>query len=122
MAMRLFALTCGWVTGPADGFLAGETGRLRVPVPCFLIDHPRGKVLFDSGLHPAAQADAPGRLGIKAKIFDLDFHPGEDVAARLAAIDVAPGEIRYLVNSHLHFDHAGGNALIPNAQLVIQRA
>jgi len=47
MSVRLFALTCGWVTGPAEAFLAGESGRLRVPVPAFLIDHPRGMVLFD---------------------------------------------------------------------------
>ena len=29
MSVRLFALTCGWVTGPAEAFLAGESGRLR---------------------------------------------------------------------------------------------
>ena len=29
--------------------------------------------------------------------------------------------MRYLINSHLHFDHTGGNATIPNAQLVVQR-
>jgi hypothetical protein len=32
-APRLYALTCGWLTGPAGGFLAGEPGQLRVPVP-----------------------------------------------------------------------------------------
>jgi hypothetical protein len=51
--MKLSAFTCGWLTGDLAGFLAGETGRLRVPIPCFLIEHPRGLVLFDSGLHPA---------------------------------------------------------------------
>ncbi|MBI4518445.1 MAG: N-acyl homoserine lactonase family protein [Deltaproteobacteria bacterium] len=122
MAVRLFAMTCGWVTGSASGFLAGEPGRLRVPIPCFLIDHPQGKVLFDSGMHPAAQTDPAGRLGVVAKLFDIEFHPGEEAAARLAALDVDAGAIRYLVNSHFHFDHAGGNATIPNAQLVVQRA
>jgi N-acyl homoserine lactone hydrolase len=121
MAVRLFAMTCGWLTGPTGGFLAGEPGRLRVPVPCFLIEHPRGRVLFDSGMHPDAQTDPAGRLGGAATVFDVEFHAGEDVAARLAALQVDPASIRYLINSHLHFDHTGGNATIPNAQLVVQR-
>ena len=119
--VRLFALTCGWLTGSLGGFLAGENGRLRVPVPCFLIDHPQGKVLFDSGLHPEAQTDPAARLGVAARLFDVEFGADEDVARRLAALDVDPGAIRYLVNSHLHFDHTGGNAMIPNAQLIVQR-
>lgn len=122
MSVRVYALTCGWLTGPMSGFLAGEEGRLRVPIPCFLIEHPRGTVLFDSGMHPAAQSDPAGRLGLAARVFDVEFQPGEEVAARLAALDVDAGRVRYLVNSHLHFDHTGGNATIPNAQLVVQRS
>src|ERR1700675_3613275 len=114
MAVRLFAMTCGWLTGATAGFLAGEPGRLRVPVPSFLIDHPRGKVLFDSGMHPSTQHDPEARLGLAAKVFGVEFRPGEEVASRLAALDIHPRDIRYLVNSHLHFDHTGGNAMIPN--------
>jgi N-acyl homoserine lactone hydrolase len=122
MSIRLLAMTCGWLTGSTGNFLAGESGRLRVPVPSFLIDHPKGKVLFDSGLHPQVQSDPAKRLGVAAKIFDVEFSPGEEVAARLAALQIDTRAIRYLVNSHLHFDHTGGNATIPDAQLVVQRA
>ena len=119
--MRLLAFTCGWLTGPTAGFLAGEPGRLRVPVPCFLIDHPRGLVLFDSGLHPDVRVDPAARLGQAAAVFDAHYEAGEDVAARLAAVQVDACAVRYLVNSHLHFDHTGGNALIPDATVVVQR-
>jgi N-acyl homoserine lactone hydrolase len=121
MSVRLYAMTCGWLTGPMGGFLAGETGRLRVPVPSFLIEHPDGLVLFDSGLHPDAGRDPAARLGAAARVFDVEFGPGEDVAARLAALGVDAGAIRLLVNSHLHFDHTGGNACVPNACVVVQR-
>jgi glyoxylase-like metal-dependent hydrolase (beta-lactamase superfamily II) len=104
-----------------DGFVAGESGRLRVPVPSFLIDHPRGKVLFDSGMHPDAGIDPAARLGLASRVFDVELGPGDDVAGRLAALGVDPGEIGHLVTSHLHFDHAGGHALVPNARLVVQR-
>jgi glyoxylase-like metal-dependent hydrolase (beta-lactamase superfamily II) len=121
MAVRLFAMTCGWLTGPTNMFLAGEEGRLRVPVPVFLVDHPRGTVLFDSGLHPDAGTDPGGRLGLAARVFLVELRPGEDVAARLEALEVDVASVRYLVNSHLHFDHTGGNARVPNARLVVQR-
>jgi glyoxylase-like metal-dependent hydrolase (beta-lactamase superfamily II) len=110
------------LTGPLGNFLAGESGSIRVPVPCFLISHPDGSVLFDSGLHPDVQADPAARLGFLARVFVAEYHHGEDVAARLTTVGVQPQKVRYLVNSHLHFDHSGGNACIPNAQLVVQRA
>src|SRR5215831_9232179 len=121
VAVRLYAMTCGWLTGATGGFLAGEPGRLRVPVPSFLIEHPRGLVLFDSGLHPDAGTDPQGRLGAAAPFFTVELGPTEDVAGRLAAVDVDAGRVAFLVNSHLHFDHTGGNARIPNARLVVQR-
>ena len=39
----------------------------------------------------------------------------------MESIDRDPGKVDYVVNSHLHFDHAGGNELIPNATLVVQK-
>jgi len=44
-----------------------------------------------------------------------------DLGSRLAAYDTDPGAIRYMIGSHLHFDHCGGFDRVPNAQLVIQR-
>jgi glyoxylase-like metal-dependent hydrolase (beta-lactamase superfamily II) len=101
--------------------LEGEQGTIRVPVPCFLIDHPEGKVLFDSGLHIRTQTEPEAYLGSMASLFQIDFKPGEEVAGRLEQLGIDVREIRYLVCSHLHFDHAGGNAQIPDASVVIQR-
>lgn len=119
--MRVFAFTCGWVTGPLSGFLAGEEGRIRVPVPCYLIDHPRGKALFDTGLHPALAGDPAGRIGVLATIFDVELDPASVVSARLEALGVDPRDVDWVVNSHLHFDHVGGNCEVPNACVVVQR-
>lgn len=121
MAVRLYAMTCGWITMSLGSMLEGEKGRITVPIPSYLIDHPKGKVLFDSGMHLDSQRDVEGYLGAMARSFALQFGPGEEVSARLTLLDLDPREIRFVVNSHLHFDHAGGNAQLPDARLVVQR-
>jgi glyoxylase-like metal-dependent hydrolase (beta-lactamase superfamily II) len=117
--VKLYVFTCGTVTAP---FRGGENNEIRVPVPCYLIEHEQGRVLVDTGMHPDVRQDPRGRIGWVADMMRLDLPEGEDVAARLQAIGVEPGSLRYLVNTHLHFDHAGGNELIPEeVELVIQR-
>lgn len=122
MTAKLYAMTCGWISTDFDLLMAGEPGKIRIPVPAYLIDHPKGRVLFDSGLHPDVQTDAAGRVGAEmAKTFEVEFRPGEEISKRLEALDIAADSIDYLVNSHLHWDHTGGNELIPNAKVIVQK-
>ena len=121
MTLRLYAMTCGWLTMRLGDMLEGETGVLKIPIPSYLIVHPKGTALFDTGLHRSLQKNPADRLGVVARLFEFHFEPGEDLTARLESLDVDPGSVRYIVNSHLHFDHAGGNEAIPNAPMVIQR-
>ena len=122
MALRLHAMTCGWLESDLGLFVEGAAGPIRVPVPAFLVEHPRGRVVFDSGLHLATQQDPEGRLGAGlARAFRVRFAPGEEIAARLVALGVDPARVEHLVSSHLHFDHVGGNAQLPNARWVLQR-
>jgi N-acyl homoserine lactone hydrolase len=46
---------------------------------------------------------------------------GDDVIPELARLGVEPGEVRYVANSHLHFDHCGGNEFFPQATFLVQR-
>lgn len=119
--MRVHALTCGWLTGPAGLFLDGASGGLRVPVPSILIEHPRGTVLFDTGLHPTLGTDPAARLGEQARMWTVELAADETVVGRLAARGLAPERVDLVVASHLHFDHAGGLGLLPAATLVVQR-
>ncbi len=120
MSVRIRLMTCGWLECDRALIVEGASGRISLPIPSVLVEHPRGLALFDSGLHPSLP-EHPERIGTNQRLFAIRMKKGEDVGVRLAAIGVDPGEIRYLVNSHLHFDHCGGNERIPNATLVVQK-
>jgi N-acyl homoserine lactone hydrolase len=84
--------------------LASEAERL--PVYVHLIDHPDARVLVDTGmtqLHPAV-ADMDPRL-----------RPLTDQDLDLASVDI-------VVNTHLHFDHCGGNHLFAGKPIYVQQA
>jgi N-acyl homoserine lactone hydrolase len=119
MTVRLYAFTCGTITSDHASFLDGETGKLSVPVPTYLIVHEQGKVLFDTGINIAVRQEKERLLGPLAATQDIDFPEGTDIASHLARLDVAPSDIRYVVNSHLHYDHCGGNSFFPRATMVV---
>lgn len=118
--IKLYAMTCGWLSCNLKEMLAGAEGRITFPVPAYLIDHPKGLVLFDTGMHPRSLEDPYTQVGALARAFEVHSKPGDDVRSRLQQMDIDPDRIRYLINSHLHFDHTGGNELIPNARVIIQ--
>lgn len=123
MTLKLYAMTCGHLTGQLGHMMEGGEGEVVLPIPAYLIEHPKGMALFDTGMHPDCQADPLARLGPDLpRLFRFDYRPGEEIAARLRAIGRDPARIDFIVNSHFHFDHVGGNAQIPNATMVVQRA
>ena len=78
----------------------------RMPVNVHLIDHPDARVLVDTGLtelHPLV-ADMDPRI---APLHEQDLD--------LASIDI-------VVNTHLHFDHCGGNHLFAGRPIYVQRS
>jgi glyoxylase-like metal-dependent hydrolase (beta-lactamase superfamily II) len=97
--------------------------RYTVPIPCVLVVHPRGRLLFDTGVHRQAIVDPVGRLGAdRARRFGVRSRPGEEVVGQLALVGLAPDAVTHVANSHLHFDHCGGNEFFPGATFLVQRA
>jgi N-acyl homoserine lactone hydrolase len=122
MAFKVYALTCGHLEGEFGRLMEGGEGRIRLPIPAYLIEHPKGTALFDTGMHPDCQHDPASRVGARiAGLFAFDYRPGEEIAARLTELGRDPARIDLIINSHFHFDHCGGNAQIPNATMIVQR-
>ncbi len=113
------AFTTGWITTDRAGLVEGGEGQQRIPVLTYLVDHPKGRLVFDTGLHPDVRGDAAGRLGGMADIFATELGPGLAVDER---VDQLTDGVDVVVCSHLHFDHCGGNALLGDVPLLVQRA
>lgn len=122
MSIKVFAFSCGTLTGEFARMMDGGEGDITTPVPVFLIEHPKGRAVFDTGLHPDCQHDPTARLGEQmTNAYRIGFRPGEELSAQLEAIERDPAKVDLIINSHFHFDHVGGNALIPNATMLVQR-
>jgi hypothetical protein len=89
------------------------------PCSCFLIRHPQGNVLFDTGCHPAVETDAVARWGTLARAFAPVHQPGENVVGDLAKLTLRPDDIDVVINSHLHMDHCGCNEFFKKATFFI---
>jgi glyoxylase-like metal-dependent hydrolase (beta-lactamase superfamily II) len=53
--------------------------------------------------------------------FRLRVHPAEEVAAQLHRLGLDPWDVRWLVQTHLHFDHVGGLKFFPNSEVLVSR-
>lgn len=117
--VTLFAFNTGWFQCKPGYYIEGDEGPyMRAPVPSYLIDHPKGRALFDTGMGVRFRRDLESAL--PADKFGLEWFEGMDIATRLKAIQVDPASINWIINSHLHIDHCGGNAHFPNATMVVQ--
>ncbi len=101
--------------------ITGVDETATLPIPSWLVEHRDGLLLFDTGLHPDLQHSSD-RLGGAAETFTPDFQQGEELSARLEARGIRPSDITHIVFSHLHFDHVGGTAEIPDARIIVDAA
>ncbi len=118
--MKLERFNAGWMTAPAGVWRQGEEdpGRpVRVPVSSYLIETDSERILVDTGLHPAAAED------MVAHYEDETLAVFECEQERSIAEQVDLASLTRVVLTHLHFDHAGGLALVPESvPIVVQRA
>jgi N-acyl homoserine lactone hydrolase len=123
-SMRLHPLHCGgdvmdWAA--FDPFDPKVGTKVYNPYFLYVIEHPDGRVLFDSGAHPELRTNPEARLGSAAADFQVQLEPDHDIESRLASIGLTPSDIDIVVQSHLHFDHAGGLAWLTHAPILVQR-
>ncbi|MBI4591490.1 MAG: MBL fold metallo-hydrolase, partial [Candidatus Rokubacteria bacterium] len=123
-APALYLMNGGWVALERS-FLTAGTGvgqRVLAPIPMTLVDTRDGYVLFDTGMNCNGITDPEGTWGPRAKTIQPRLVPDDDIRVRLQQLGIGIDEIRLVVNSHLHWDHCGGNRLFGHCPIVVQRA
>jgi glyoxylase-like metal-dependent hydrolase (beta-lactamase superfamily II) len=134
--VKLHPLLSGVAKGP-PGWIHREDGRLaklhaigigvpksdfvEIPIVAFLVEHPgAGPVLIDTGLHPSCAIDPKQNIGrVGALAFPgLKMDPKQAVAEQLRARGIEVGDVKLVVMTHLHIDHASAMSEFPNATFV----
>ena len=112
----------------AAGHTTPKSKWIWLPVSVYLIDHPKGRILVDTGWHREMSPD--GVYDRKAQIKSLGNYPlyrtnqgriakGQAVDEQLATMGLKPSDIDYVILSHLDCDHANGLRLVKDAKHIL---
>jgi glyoxylase-like metal-dependent hydrolase (beta-lactamase superfamily II) len=119
--MQLYLFSSGTLM-LGKGFLqnfAPMEPKIEVPIGFFVIKHPKGNVIFDTGNNDKVIADT-GYWGKLAEVFEPKMTQDDAMDAQLAKIGLSTNDIKYVVVSHMHLDHGGNVGKFPNSTIVIQ--
>ncbi len=119
---KLYVFTSGSLGGfPKAALQMGGQGNIDwAPVSFYVLKHPKGNVIIDTGNNDKTITDAEGWWGPLAKGFGLKMTKDDAIPAQLAKIGLKTDDIKYVVVGHLHLDHGGNVGQFPNATLVAQ--
>ena len=109
--VRLYVFDCGLLNVTTEGvqryhLTSAEVGEPRMSVPCFLVAHPRGTLMWDLGVIPDRDVDAQPQ-GARASLnAAIDAVVTRTLRSQLAQIGYRPADITYFAFSHAHIDHS----------------
>ncbi len=118
-SLRLYVFDCGRLDIPDTSPYQLKKEDVRTTVmsdPCFLVSHPRGTMIWDTGAVPdrSFKPGAPGTLRYATSQRTL--------TAQLAEVGYTPADINFLVLSHFHWDHVGNANLFAGATWLVTKA
>ena len=119
--MKLYAFSSGGLTIAKSALQSGAPNtQVTVPVGFFVVVHPKGNFLFDTGNNDKIITD-PSYWGPFIK--DLTPERGPDIAidTQLKKINLTPDDIKYVAVGHMHLDHGGNVCKFPKATFLVQK-
>lgn len=122
--MKMHALSAGRLRMRKATYLpdADKSETIELPVSAFLVRHPKGNMLFDTGCHPSVATDAAARWGGLAKFMTPISPPEDNLIDNLKCVGLSPDDIDVVVCSHLHPDHCGCNSFFRKASFYAHSA
>ncbi len=135
--MKIHAISTGSVKITQNWCVGREAGPLRLaftlldrrftewlPIFCYVIEHPEGLIVVDTGIPAAANAPIwfPPWMRLVQRAAFFQMTPEEEIGPQLRKRGFAPEEVRWVVMTHLHQDHDGGLHHFPKAEVIVSRA
>jgi glyoxylase-like metal-dependent hydrolase (beta-lactamase superfamily II) len=122
MAVRkLMVFSGGFLEHDKGLVIAGKSGLITAPLPIYMIETDEGRILYDCGVDPDVVEEPKKTWKGLLKLFHPKITPADHVVNRLREIGLTPDDIDYVVQSHLHFDHAGGLRFFPRSKILVHR-
>src|SRR5438270_679797 len=104
-------------------FLGFRNERIEIPIPCFLLEHPTaGPFLVDTGHHASMAVDPKGSYGPvlgRAVASHIRMGEGDALPDQIRKRGINPSDIKLVVMTHMHLDHASGVSQFPDATVVV---
>lgn len=124
--LRVTAFNVGPLNCATKLLVAFADGMVDAPTTAALIEHPKhGLILWDTGINDAVadpdRGDAYWGPGLRAAFGTHAFTRDHAIDAQIRRLGHQPKDVKYVVYSHLHLDHAGGMSYFPDAIHVVQR-
>lgn len=95
------------------GILRGKKHKISVPVTAYLIEHPKGLILVDTGWDTAVRTNARKYEGFFNYFASPGFLPeGEGIVDQLSLFGYRTSDLDYCILTHMDIDHAGGTAIL----------
>jgi glyoxylase-like metal-dependent hydrolase (beta-lactamase superfamily II) len=135
--VKVHPITTGTIMYPVDAlfttggrlaflhFLGFRSERVEIPIPCFLLEHATaGPILIDTGHHASMAVDPKGSYGPilgRAAGKTIRMGEGDALPDQLRGRGVDPGDVKLVVMTHLHIDHASGVSQFPQATFIVTK-
>ena len=120
-ALRLYVFDCGMIKGFDPTLFQLKKEELvttEMVVPCYLVAHPRGTLLWEAGVIPDTAFKAGGGP-VSQPLLMATSSVAKPLLPQLAAVGYSPGDVTYVAFSHYHSDHiANANAFAGSTWLV----
>jgi len=109
-----------WHPAPFTGWFRSLRYQIWLPVSAYLIEHPKGLILNDTGWHTDVRTGQVRHLGFfHYSLNKADLPAGQAVSEQLAHQGIKTRDLDFVVLSHLHSDHASGLKLVKDAKNIL---
>lgn len=141
-SLRVHGVQTGWITiknahyhlrGPESlrfpSIVADITWTEPKPILSWVIEHPEGLIVIDTGERAGSRnlstyltcAD-PGNNFFITRNFKVNVEAESELGPQLKRLGLEPKDVRWVIQTHLHFDHANGFNFFPEAEVLISSA